>query len=176
MKTFKLKKSYVHDLCYVVATTIKEKSEKLDFKEVLHLQKAVNYMLDVVKDFSEALDKLNKEKEVFINNANTKIAAYKKSLQKKPEVEGQVDEDYQKKLDAFVQGVLEDAQAEINAEIAPAFDKLYKELGAEEVELELDEEKMKMLVINFELYAKEKYTNKSAMVEVYEILISANSK
>jgi hypothetical protein len=170
MKKFKLKKKDVYDLAYVVSSVVKDHSEKLDFKEVLHLQKMSNYFLDQIPDFKDKIEALSVEKDTYVKNANKKISAFKQELQKNTEKEGVLAPDFKEKLDFFVSSTLEDVQAEIDKELTPQYDALYKELGNEEVDLELEEEKHKMLVINFELYAKEKYTNKSRMVEVYEAI------
>lgn len=174
MKKFKLDKRDVYDLAMVVATVVREQSAKLDFKEVLHLQKMSNYFLSTITDFSGKIDKLTADKDVYVKNANAKIASYKQKLHKSTEKEGIVDENHKEKLDVFIQEVLEEAQSEIDKDIAPQYEELYKSTGIESVDLELEDEKHKMLVTNFELFAKEKYTNKSRMVEVYESIISAS--
>jgi len=176
MKRFTLDKRDVYDLAMVVATVVKEQSEKLDFKEVLHLQKISNYLLSTIQDFKSKIENLSKEKDVYVKNANAKISEYKIQLHKKTEVEGVVDESYKNKIDSFVQEILEQAQAEIDKEITPQYEELYNVLGKERVDVEIEEEKHKMLVDKFELYAKEKYIDKSRMIEVYEALVSANAK
>ena len=171
-----MQKRDVYDLASVMGAIVREQSEKLDFKEVLHIQKAVIYMLDEIKDFSDQFSKLDKEKQIYVKNANEKIGSFKKKLQTESGKTPEDVEKYKEKVEEFVQSVLEEAQTDIEKEITPQYDELYKVMGVEEVELTLDEDKHKMIVINFELFAKEKYTNKSRMVEVYETLISADSK
>jgi len=176
MKIIKLEKRDVYDLASVISAIVKEQSEKLDFKEVLHLQKSAIYMLSEIKDFSDKFEDLAKEKNVYVKNANEKISAYKEKLNKDSDKSGEVDSNYKEKIDEFVQMVLEEAQAEIDKLIAPQYEELYKAFGIDTVELSFGEDPYNMIVINFEKYAKEKYTNKSRMVEVYEALISADSK
>ncbi len=176
MKTFKLVKSDTYDLATVAALIVKDHSEKLDFKEVLHLQKMAIAMGESVKDYGEVYEKIAKDKDKFVANANKKIDDYKAKLQKDSNADGKLPADYKEKLDAFVADMLKVAQSEIDSEIIPQYTELYKGLGAEIKETELENDKYDMLVINFEKYAKEKYNNKSRMVVVYEALISAVAK
>lgn len=170
---FKLLKKDVYDLASVVANVVADNSDKLDFKEVLHLQKLANYLFSLIPDFSAKIDKLIAEKGVYVKNANEKIAAYKKTLSKETEESGTVDENYKERLDGYIQTTLEQVQADIVKEIQPEWDELYLTIGADSVEVDIDKEKYDYLVINFELYAKEKYTNKNKMVEVYEAITTA---
>ena len=77
------------------------------------------------------------------------------------------------RLDAYVDDMLAQVRTDITKEVNPEFEKLYSTEGSKEVSLELSEENHKLLVINFELFAKEKYTNKNKMIEVYETLTAA---
>jgi len=170
MKKVTLKNTDAFDLISVVSAVIKEQSEKLDFKEILQLQKQVNYMLEKTDGFVKALEALSAEKETYVTNANDKIQTYKAGLQKESEDAGEVDEKYKEKLEAFVSEKMEEIDADIKVEVGPKYDAMYEGIGNEEVELEFEEDKLKILVTNFELYAKEFYNNKTKMVEVYEIL------
>lgn len=170
MKTITFAKKDVHDLSFVIASIVREKSDELDFKDIINLQKMVNYFLSVIPDFSKEHDKISDERNSLVEVANKKIAAFKQKLMKNVDKDGKVDEKLNETVQTFVNTSLEEVQQDINATINPKYSELYKGLGSEEVTLEIEEEKLKMLVINFEKYAKEKYTNKSKMVEVYEKL------
>ena len=61
----------------------------------------------------------------------------------------------------------DDLNSEIRDVISPKFDELYDTIGKKEITFEVDEDTQKMLVDNFEKYAKKKYTNKSKMIDVY---------
>lgn len=170
MKKFKLIKSDVYDLASVLATVIREQSEKLDFKEVIGIQKSVNYFLGEIKDFADSFEEITKERNGYIEIANKKIEAFKQTLQKGAESDGKIDEEYKAKLDVFVEMSLESTKAQIATEINPQMEALYLEIGKTEVEFELEDTKHKMVIDAFEKYAKEKYNDKKKMVLVYEIL------
>lgn len=170
MKNITISKKDAYDLAAVMATVVREQSEKLDFKEVIGLQKFVNYTLDIVKDFSDKYEEHLKEQKSLVDAANGKISSFKKKLMGSADKSGEVPEDYKEKVEAFVNLSLEELQTEIAEGINPKFTALNDGIGKDEVTLELEEERHKMLVINFEKFAKEKYTNKSKMVEVYEKL------
>jgi len=173
MKNIVLKTSDVYDLAGVVASIVKDQSAKLEFKEILKLQKMANYFLDTIKTFSEEFSRISKEQSVFVENANVKISAYKQKLHKESDKNGEFDDKYKEKLDAYVDDMLAQVRTDITKEVNPEFEKLYSTEGSKEVSLELSEENHKLLVINFELFAKEKYTNKNKMIEVYETLTAA---
>lgn len=173
MKQFKIKSSDLHDLSSVVAVVVREQSEKLDFKEVISLQKSANLFTDLIKPFSEGYEKISKEKTELADLANKKISAYKEKLNKKADTEG-FDEEYKKKVEVFVQECLEEAQEQIKESITPQYDALYSGVGSEEIEVKIEDDKLNLIVINFEKYAKEKYNNKSKMIEVYEALVNAS--
>lgn len=170
MKTIKLAKKDVHDLAFVMASVVREKSEELDFKEIINLQKFVNYLLSVIPDFSKKHDDISAERTSLVEVANKKIASFKQKLMKNAEKDGKIEDNINEKITTFVNTSLEEVQQDISETITPKFVSLYSGMGAEEVDVEVEEEKLKMVVINFEKYAKEKYTNKSKMVEVYEKL------
>lgn len=170
MKKFKLIKSDIYDLASVLATVIREQSEKLDFKEVIGIQKSVNSFLAEIKDFADKFEEITKERNDYIEIANKKIEAFKQTLQKGAEKEGQIDAGYQTKLDDFVKMSLEATKEQIAEEINPQMEELYSKIGKEEVELELDDEKHKLVLSSFERFAKEKYNDKKKMVFVYETL------
>lgn len=170
MKKIKLPKKDIYDLASVLASIVREKSEELDFKEVINLQKTVNYLVSTVQDFSDKYEKIGKEKQSLVDVSNKKIASFKEKLQKTTEKDGEIDKEYKDKLDSFVQMVLDEANAHIAKEISPQYEELYGEFGNKEVEFELEEEKHSALVSNFEKHAKEKYVNKNSMVAVYETL------
>ena len=170
MKKITLKKKDAYDLCMVMGTVVREQSEKLDFKEVLYIQKTINSMMDGMKDFSDELEKLNKERNGYIETANKKIVEFRAKVNSTSEKEGKIDEVGQKRIDAFVQTMLQDAQTEIEAEITPKNKVLNEVKGIEVVVFELEDEKHKLFISNFEKYAKEKYNDKKVMVETYEAL------
>ena len=76
-------------------------------------------------------------------------------------------------VEEYAKMVVDSLQNQINEDLQPKFDKLYETSGNEDVTLEIEEETLKSTVDNFALFAKEKYTDKSKMVEVYEVLSSA---
>lgn len=162
-------KKDVYDLASVMGAVINEQTDKLDFKEILNLQKMVNYFVSTIQDFSDALTKISEEKNGYVKIANAKISEFKKKLQKEAEKKG-MEESYKPKLDEFINMVLENTQNDVNEFIAPQYEKLYLSTGNDYVDLELEEEKHKLLVEKFALFAKEKYTNKNRMVIVYEAL------
>lgn len=168
MKKITLKKKDAYDLCLVMSTVVREQSEKLDFKEVLHVQKTINYILDGIKDFADAAEKLNKERNVYVENANRKIIAFKQKLASASDKDATLDDKYQKKVEIYVTNMLEEAKTEVEHEITPKNDELYKGIGLDDVSFEIEDEKHKMFVVTFEKYAKEKYNDKKAMVETYE--------
>lgn len=172
MKKIKLSKKDIYDLASVVSVIVKEESKDLDFKEVIQLQKTVNDFVSCVQDFSDKIEKIEKEKQSLVEASNNKISEYKKKLQEKSDKKSEIDEKYKEKLDAFVQDILTEANTQIANEIVPQIEALYKGLGSDVMAVEIEEEKYKMLVINFEKYAKERYNNKSKMVEVYEALMA----
>lgn len=172
MKKIKLAVKDTYELAAVMASIVREQSEKLDFKEIINLQKTVNYIVSCVQKFSDDFDKINKEKQLLVDVSNKKISEYKHKLQKDSDKTGELDENYKTKLDDFVKMVLDEANDHIAKEIAPQYEAIYAGIGSETVEFELEEEKHKILVINFEKYAKEKYTNKRSMVEVYESIVA----
>ena len=172
MKKIKLASKDAYELATVMAVTIREQSEKLDFKEVINLQKTVNYIISCVQKFSDGIDRINKDKQSLVEVSNKKISEFKNKLQTNSDKKGEIDEKYKEKLDVFVNLVLEEANEHIAKEISPQYEALYSGIGEEMAEFELEDEKQKILVINFEKYAKEKYNNKSKMVEVYESLIA----
>lgn len=172
MLTFKLKKKDAYDLSLVSSVIVRDKSESLDFKEVLHLQKAANDILSFIPDFSDAYDKISKEKSGLAEVANKKISEYKAEQLKN--VDAKVNpEAYKKKVEEFTQMMVEETTLEAQKLITPQFDALYEGIGMDEVELSLEKDRLDVLVDNFEKYAKEKYTNKNRMIEVYEILKAA---
>lgn len=173
MKKFKLSKKDIYDLASVMASVVREQSEKLDFKEVIHLQKTVNQLISEIKDFSDEFDKISKDKQLLVEVSNKKISEYKQKLHKKADEKEEIDESYKEKLDNFVQIILDEANEQISKEISPQYDAIYSGIGENVVEIELSDDKYSILVINFEKYAKEKYTNKSKMVEIYETLVAA---
>lgn len=175
MKQFTLNQSDVHDLSSVLGVIVQEQSDKLEFKEVIALQKAVNTMRDLISPFVTEFDKIGGEKNELVELANKKISSFKQKLAKKAD-DAEKGEDYKAKLDEFVQEVLEDAQNQIKESIAPQYDTLYNSLGKQVVVVKLEEDKLNLIVINFEKYAKEKYNNKSRMIEVYDALVGAKNE
>lgn len=170
MKKVTLKTKDVFDLASVMTVVLKDQSANLDFKEILKLQKSVNYMLSMIDEFAKKLESLAKEKETYVDTANEKIKTYKAGLQKESEDAGEVDDKYKEKLEVFVQDRMDEIDVDIRKEVGPKYDELYAGLGDADTNLEFEEEVLKILVSNFELYAKELYNNKTKMVEVYEIL------
>ena len=170
MKTFKLPNGDVYDLASVMASVVRENSDKLAFREVINLQKTVNTLVSSIQDFSDRFDKIGKEKQSLVDVSNKKIAEFKDRLQNKTSKDGEIDKEYKEKLDSFVQMVLDEANTHIAKEIGPQYEELYGDFGKQEVECELDDDKMALLVANFEKYAKDKYINKNKMVAVYEVL------
>ncbi len=170
MKKIKLLKRDAYDLAAVMSTVIRENSEDLDFKDVIHIQKGINYVLDSVKDLSDSFDKLTEERTQLLDVANKKISSFKRKLSEDSSKKNEIDPDYKKRVEEFVEFSLDDLKGQIETEISPKIEELYDTLGEEEIELEFEEDKLKTIVINFEKYAKEKYTNKRKMVEVYEAL------
>ena len=164
-------KKDVYDLASVMGAVVNEQADKLDFKDILHLQKMVNYFASSIQDFSDAISKIAEEKNGYVKIANAKIAEFKKKLQKEAEKKG-MEESYKTKLDEFVNMVLENTQNDVNEFIAPQYENLYVSTGNDLVDLELEEEKHKLLLDKFALFAKEKYTNKNRMLVVYEALTS----
>ena len=88
MKKVTLKTRDIFDLASVFSAVIKEHSDKLDFKEIMKLQKSVNYMIEEISDFSKKLQEIAKEKETYVTTANEKINSYKANLQKEVEDAG----------------------------------------------------------------------------------------
>jgi len=168
MKKITLTKREGYDLSAVLATTLREKAENLDFKEIIGVQKVVNSLVDGVKDYSEKFDALNKQKNTLVENANKKIVAYRRDLAEKSKKDSKLDESYKQKVEDFVNEMLEDAKREIEETISPEFKKLYEELGKTDISIELEDDKHKMTISLFEKFAKEYYTDKKAMVETYE--------
>lgn len=168
MKKFKLTKREAHDVSLVLATAVKEKATTMDFKEILQVQKFSNYLSSLCKDFADKSDEWNKQRAKYVENANKKISEFKQSLLKKSETDGELDPDYKTKVDEFVQMTLSDVKTQIDEEITPEMKSLNEGLGAEEVEVELEESKHKMIIDAFEKYAKEYYTDKKIMIETYE--------
>ena len=70
MKKFTLTKSNAYDLASVMSTVIREQSEKLDFKEVISIQKSVNLLLSETEDFSEKLAVVTKDRTELVEIAN----------------------------------------------------------------------------------------------------------
>ena len=169
MKKIILKKKDAYDLCSVMGTVVQEQSEKLDFKDVLYIQKSINLIMDIIKDFVDVVEKLNKERNSYVEIANKKITAFKQKLTTS-EKDGVLNDAYQKKVEAYVATMLEEAKTEIELEISPRNKELYEGIGLEDVSIELEDDKHKLFVSNFEKYAKEKYINKKVMVETYEKL------
>lgn len=170
MKKITLSKKNAHDLCLVMGTIVVEKSEKMDFKEVLHIQKTVNNILDLEKDFADEVKKIGKESKQYIDNANAKISAFREKLHSGIEKEGKIDEVTEKRIQNYVQAMLQEAQTEIEAEIVPQNKALHEGIGNDEFTFEIEDDKHKIFITNFEKYAKEKYNDKKAMVETYEKL------
>jgi len=173
MKKFKLTQGDAYDLSMVMSMVIKEQSNKLTFKEILRLQKFVNYTLKEITDFSSKIDKINEEKAVFVENANKKIVKYREELQKSLPKDAESAEKLNTSVQEFVQTILKEAEIGVEGEINPKVESLYTVEGKVEKEFEVEEESHKVLVDAFELYAKEKYNNKNRMIEVYETLTSA---
>lgn len=172
MPAFKIKKKDAYDLSLVASAIVKEKSADLDFKEIIHLQKGANDILSAIPDFSDAYEKISKEKQGLAEVANKKITDYKelnlKSVDSKVDPAG-----FKKKVEEYTQILVEEVKIEAEKLITPQFNALYDGVGNEEVEVKLDKDRLDVLVTNFEKYAKEKYTNPNRMIEVYELLKSA---
>lgn len=170
MKTFKLTKREAHDVALVLGTTVREKAADMDFKEILQVQKFSNYLMSLCKDFGDKSDEWNKQRAKFVENANKKISEFKQSIMKKSEKNKELDESYKERVDEFVQSTLADVKTQIDEEITPEMKALNEGLGAEEVSVEIEDSKHKMIIDVFEKYAKEYYTDKKIMVETYEKL------
>jgi len=168
MKKIKLTKREAYDLSAVLATSLREKAEEVDFKEIIGVQKVVNAMVAVIKDYSDKFEELNKQRKVFVDNANKKITAFRRDLAKKQGSDGKLSDDYKEKVKEFMEEMMIDATKEIEESVTPEYKVLYDGLGKEAVEIEVEEDKYKMALAIFEKYAKVYYTDKKIMVETYE--------
>lgn len=172
MKTVTLKKKDAYDLSLVLGAIVNEQSSTLDFKDIIRLQKESNAIVSSIKNFKDEYDVISEERKQLGTIAQKRLASFKEKEMKKVEKDG-VDTGYKDRVEEYAKMVVDDLQNTINVDLQPKFDKLYDTLGEEDVSLEMEEDTLKATVDNFEKYAKEKYTNKSKMIEVYEALSSA---
>lgn len=170
MKKIVIPKRNVYDVCGVMSSILRDESSKLDFKEVLYIQKSINHILDSIKDYSDVLDKLNKEKNTFVENANKKIAEFRAKVTKSSQKKEELSKEDKKEVEDFANLILQDVRNDIEDVLEPKYKELYEGIGKEEVTLEIEDDKHKMFLSNFEKYAKERYIDKSSMVQTYECL------
>jgi len=172
MKTVTLKTRDAYDLNLVLGAIVQEQSNSLDFKDVIRVQKEANRIASSIKEFTDSYEEIAKDRNQLVELAQKKISAFKEKEMKKAEENG-VDTGYKERVDDYTKMAVDELQSQINRDLQPRFDALYKSSGDAEVSVEIEEDSLKAVVDNFEKYAKEKYTNKSKMIEVYEALTSA---
>lgn len=172
MKIVTLKKKDAYDLSLVLGAIVNEQTPTLDFKDIIRLQKEANAIVASIKNFKDGYDVIVEERTQLGKIAQNKLSSFKEKEMKKVEKDG-LDAGYKDRVEEYAKMVVDDLQNTINVDLQPKFDKLYSAIGEEEVKLEMEEDTLKATVDNFEKFAKEKYTNKSKMIEVYEALSSA---
>ena len=172
MKTVTLKKKDAYDLSLVIGAIVNEQASTLDFKDIIRLQKEANAIVASIKNFKDGYDVIVEERTQLGKIAQNKLSVFKEKEMKKVEKDG-LDAGYKDRVEEYTKMVVDNLQNQINEDLQPKFDKLYETAGNEDVALDMEEDTLKATVDNFALFAKEKYTDKSKMVEVYEVLSSA---
>lgn len=173
MKKFKIKKKDAYDLQSVLADVVVTNSDTLDFKDILTLQKTANEMKIKCGDFAEKQEEYTKESTELAKIAQKRIENFKETLISDVRKTKDVSK-YNESVEAFSAMELDTVRLQIAESIQPKLDVLYEKEGVEEIEIELEESKMKVIVDNFEKFGNKKYTNKSKMIEVYDILSNAS--
>lgn len=168
MKKLSLKKKDAFELSLAISAMVNNKSQDIDFKDIISLQKTSSDIKPLVKDYSDGIEQIENAKKDIVDAANNKITEYR-AAQLKRDLTGATKE----LMEEFTNTVLNETKAQVDKEIAPRYDKLNKEIGDKNVELELEEAKHKTLVDAFEKFGKDIYLNKEKMVEVYEVLNAA---
>ena len=172
MKTVTLKKKDAYDLSLVLGAIVNEHSAIIDFKDIIRLQKEANSIVSDIKNFADEYELIAKDRQQLGEIAQKKLSAFKEKEMKKSEKDG-VDTGYKERIEDYSKMVVDELQGQINRDLQPRFEKLYSTIGEETASIEMEDDTYKATVDNFTLFAKEKYTNKSKMVEVYEALSSA---
>ena len=149
-------------------------TRSLDFKEIVLVQKTKDNLVDSISSFVEKYNAIVIQRDSIVESANKKIASFKSEmLEKADKKEGKIPEDYQMKVASFVTMANENALAEINKEINPAIEKLFEKEGKDMVDVELPDDKYKILMKVFEEHSSDLFQKKEKMVLIYDTLSAA---
>lgn len=174
MKKITLKTRDAHDLAMVLESVVNQRSTAIDFKQIVQLQNTVDILLVNLVVFNTEFVKLMTQKSKILKTFNDKIIAFKSEILAGSEKSKKVKEGYLENINAFVKDMTLNAQAEIDKELGASLKKLYDEEGEKETEIEIADEKVKLIVEILEKFGKDFYNNKKKMVEVYQILLTVD--
>jgi len=177
MKTITLKKKDILDLSIICEGIIGKHSTQVDFKDIVQLQNLSVFFYEATGDFAKTYTLINEKKEELMKVARKKAQDCKtsalESLKKDLKKGEKITPEQTVPVDAQAQSVMDDCLKEIDEEIRPEMEKLYNGDGEKDHEIEIADEKLKILIAKFEEFAKDLYINKKQMVEVYGILTAA---
>lgn len=169
MKDIQVKKRDAFDLYLVTSSILRENSEKMEFKDVIKLQRVTDIIKESAVNFHTEYDKVQELKEKLLKAAQTRIDSYKK-VKIEETRESSDAAGYKAKIDAFAAVEVDSMNLQINEEITPALTTIYEGIGEEETSFKLEDDQHRVLLDSFEKHAKEKYTSKSRMTIVYDAL------
>lgn len=176
MKKFTLKTQELHDLALVCSGIVNDKSKDLPFDHIVKMQNTADTLFEAVGDFAKRYDSLTDLRRDMLKKAQDKIVVFQDKVLKEQEENGKVDENYKAVVNQFSVDTMKSANRKISEELSDKFTELYDKDGSKEVEVSIADDKLDILIENFEKFAKDLYKSKKAMVDVYEVLTKAKKE
>lgn len=172
---FKAKARQIHDLGLICKGMVNQYFGKMEFKSLVKIKGIAGVLFDSVPEFDKKYTLLSDRRGDMMLELGEKIESFKAEKISEASQAGTLNDEYKKMILDFSSEQRNVVTSQIKEELQPQFDELYKGLGEEEKEFELSRTQHKILVENFEVFAKELYKNKEAMVDMYNILVTDDS-
>jgi len=173
MIKFKIKRNECRKLIEVIRAI--SNRNKGDFKTLIKLINGMNDLIDANKEYIDRFAKIMEARQTLIDVGTRKVSEYRGKLLESIENGEKVDAEKKKEFDSFQQMVVAQVNDELGNEIVPRIRQLDSELGSEEIEVELGDDKTKYIMEALESHGCE-HESSELITKLYTILSSGQKE